>query len=175
VGHILANREKPAPEEIWRGLELAELTDVGEEDKTNNIVKCVEYSHSNLSEEAQKLLLCLAPFSGFIDRSHIPNYSQRLQELELLQSYPFDQFDTAIEEAIHWGLLSPMSEEMPHFLTIQPIFPYFLKTKLKELAPATKAAIWESFKNHYTLLRSVTRFQRSEGAAVRDFLLWLGV
>jgi tetratricopeptide (TPR) repeat protein len=109
----------------------------------------VEYSHSNLSEEAQKLLLCLAPFSGFIPRGVIPIYSQKLQQLEPLQGYQFDQFDAAIEEAIHWGLLSPMSEELPYLLTIQPIFPYFLKTKLKELAPETQAAIWEGFKNHY--------------------------
>ncbi|MFN6271748.1 MAG: CHAT domain-containing protein [Microcystis sp.] len=146
---VLANLKRQSPEEIWQGLQLAELADVGDEDKTNNIIKCVEYSHSNLSEEAQKLLLCLAPFSGFIDRSDIPNYSQKLQQLEPLQGYQFDQFDAAIEEAIHWGLLSPMSEELPSFLTIQPIFPYFLKTKLKELAPETQAAIWEGFKNHY--------------------------
>ncbi|AKV69908.1 tetratricopeptide repeat protein [Microcystis panniformis] len=146
---VLANLKRQSPEEIWQGLQLAELADVGDEDKTNNIIKCVEYSHSNLSEEAQKLLLCLAPFSGFIPRGVIPNYSQKLQQLEPLQGYQFDQFDAAIEEAIHWGLLSPMSEELPDFLTIQPIFPYFLKTKLKELAPETQAAIWEGFKNHY--------------------------
>jgi tetratricopeptide (TPR) repeat protein len=146
---VLANLKRQSPEEIWQGLQLAELADVGDEDKTNNIIKCVEYSHSNLSEEAQKLLLCLAPFSGFIPRGVIPNYSQKLQQLEPLQGYQFDQFDAAIEEAIHWGLLSPMSEELRSLLTIQPIFPYFLKTKLKELAPETQAAIWEGFKNHY--------------------------
>ncbi|TRU33244.1 MAG: tetratricopeptide repeat protein [Microcystis aeruginosa Ma_MB_F_20061100_S20] len=146
---VLANLKRQSPEEIWQGLQLAELADVGNQDKTNNIIKCVEYSHSNLSEEAQKLLLCLAPFSGFIHRGFIRQYSQQLQQLEPLQGYQFDQFDAAIEEAIHWGLLSPMSEEMPYLLTIQPIFPYFLKTKLKELAPETQAAIWEGFKNHY--------------------------
>ncbi|MCZ8202201.1 tetratricopeptide repeat protein [Microcystis sp. LE19-55.1A] len=146
---VLANLKRQSPEEIWQGLQLAELADVGDKDKTNNIIKCVEYSHSNLSEEAHKLLLCLAPFSGFIPRGVIPIYSQKLQQLEPLQGYQFDQFDAAIEEAIHWGLLSPMSEELPSLLTIQPIFPYFLKTKLKELAPETQAAIWEGFKNHY--------------------------
>ncbi|MBD2602290.1 CHAT domain-containing tetratricopeptide repeat protein [Microcystis viridis] len=146
---VLANLKRQSPEEIWQGLQLAELADVGDKDKTNNIIKCVEYSHSNLSEEAQKLLLCLAPFSGVIFRGVIRQYSQQLQQLEPLQGYQFDQFDAAIEEAIHWGLLSPMSEELPDFLTIQPIFPYFLKTKLKELAPETQAAIWEGFKNHY--------------------------
>ncbi|MCA2719186.1 tetratricopeptide repeat protein [Microcystis sp. M169S2] len=146
---VLANLKRQSPEEIWQGLQLAELVNVGDKDKTNNIIKCVEYSHSNLSEEAQKLLLCLAPFSGVIFRGVIRQYSQRLQQLEPLQGYQFDQFDAAIEEAIHWGLLSPMSEELPSFLTIQPIFPYFLKTKLKELAPETQAAIWEGFKNHY--------------------------
>ena len=75
-------------------------------DKTESILKCVEYSHSNLSPDAQKLLLCLAPFSGFIDRSDIPNYVKELQELEPFGDYAFDKFDAAIREAISWGFLS---------------------------------------------------------------------
>ncbi|MGK7876700.1 MAG: tetratricopeptide repeat protein [Xenococcaceae cyanobacterium] len=151
---VLANLKRQSPQEILSGLQLASLEDVGGEDKTNSIVKCVEYSHSNLSPEAQQLLLCLAPFSGFIDRSDIPNYSKQLQQLEPFQSYQFDQFEAAIEEAIHWGLLSPMSEQMPRLLAIQPVFPYFLKTKLRELDDATQKALQEGFKNHYRGLAS---------------------
>jgi hypothetical protein len=69
----------------------------------------VEYSHSNLSPDAQELLLCLAPFSGFIDRSDIPNYAEELQKLEPFKDYAFDKFDAAIQEAISWGLLSALT------------------------------------------------------------------
>ena len=146
---VLANLQKQTPQEILQGLQAADVNlDVASEDKTKSILKCVEYSHSNLSPEAQKLLICLAPFSVFIDRRYIDNYINQLQELEPFQDYQFDKFDDAIQEAINWGLLSPMDKDLP-WLTIQPVFPYFLKTKLATVDAATREALQEGFKNHY--------------------------
>ena len=67
---VLGNLARQSPAEVLAGLDAADVEsfDAGGEAKTNNILKCVEYSHSNLSADAQKLLVCLAPFSGFIDR-----------------------------------------------------------------------------------------------------------
>jgi hypothetical protein len=65
----------------------------------------------------------LAPFSGFIYRSGLQNYGQVLQQLEPFKDYPFEQFDAVVQEAINWGLLSPMSTDNPRLLTIQPVFP----------------------------------------------------
>ncbi|HLP92287.1 MAG TPA: tetratricopeptide repeat protein [Nostocaceae cyanobacterium] len=159
---VLANLRQQSPEEILQALQGAEVNlDVDSEDKTKSILKCVEYSHSNLSPTAQKLLLYLAPFSGFINRVVIPLYIEKLQKLEPFKDYLFDQFDAAIQEAINWGLLSPLDfspnpSPMPRgeerLLTIQPIFPYFLKTKLASLEPATREALQEGFKNHYLVL-----------------------
>ncbi|MGF1524543.1 MAG: CHAT domain-containing protein [Leptolyngbyaceae cyanobacterium] len=147
---VLANLARQSPGEILAALDAADVKlDSGSEDKTQSILKCVEYSHSNLSPKAQKLLLCLAPFKGFIDRADLPNYSKQLAQLEPFQDYPFEKFDAAVQEAISWGLLSPMSEEMPRLLTIQPVFPYFLKTKLAELDETTHEALATGFKNHY--------------------------
>jgi tetratricopeptide (TPR) repeat protein len=121
----------------------------------------VEYSHSNLSQEAQRLLLCLAPFSGFIFRGGIPNYAEELRKLEPFQDYNFSLFDGAIQEAIHWGLLEPIvmgdppqpplkrGENASPLLTIQPVFPYFLKAKLNGLDSVTREALQAGFKNHY--------------------------
>ena len=146
---VLPNLKRQSPGQVLEALRVADGDlDTDSEDRTKSIIKCVEYSHSNLSENSQRLLLCLAPFSGFIDRSDIPNYAQQLQKLEPLQGYNFADFDTAIQEAIHWGLLEPMDEEN-RLLTIQPVFPYFLKTKLNGLDAATREAIGEGFKNHY--------------------------
>jgi len=150
---VLGNLRRQSAAEILAGLDAADVTlDSGSGDKTESILKCVEYSHSNLSPDAQKLLVCLAPFSGFLVRSLLPQYAEQLQQLAPFEEYPFEQFDRAIGEAIDWGLLSPMDADLPQLLTIQPVFPYFLKTKLNQLDEATCEALSEGFKNHYQVL-----------------------
>ena len=166
---VLANLQKQTPQEILQGLQAADVNlDVASEDKTKSILKCVEYSHSNLSPEAQKLLICLAPFSGFIHRAGIPNYINELQKLEPFQNYQFDKLDDAIQEAINWGLLSPMDNDSA-LLTIQPVFPYFLKTKLATVDAATCEALQEGFKNHYLgLANSYNQLMESKDAQKRQ-------
>lgn len=148
---VLANLKQQSPSEILAQLETAEI-DAGGEDKTNNIIKCIEYSHSNLSESAQKLLLLLAPFRGFIDRSDLKHYAGELGKLEQFQDYDLENLEAAVTEAVNWGLLSPISQDLPQLLTIQPVLPYFLQTKLKEVEEETRAALQEGFKNHYQWL-----------------------
>ncbi|MBD2178668.1 tetratricopeptide repeat protein [Pseudanabaena sp. FACHB-1998] len=149
---VLPNLKSQSPSQVLDALQAADFDlDSGSEDKTKSILKCVEYSHSNLSPDAQRLLICLAPFTGFIWRDEIPNYASQLQKLEPFQDYDFANFDAAIQEAINWGLLEGM-DESNRLLTIQPIFPYFLKTKLATLAEATRKALQEGFKNHYQVL-----------------------
>ncbi|AFY43247.1 tetratricopeptide repeat protein [Nostoc sp. PCC 7107] len=146
---VLANLRKQSPQEILQGLQAGvKGIDLENGDRTKSILQCVEYSHRNLSPEAQKLLLCLAQFSKFIFTPAIPDYIEQLQKFEPLKDYPFDKFTDAIQEAINWGLLSPMYEDS-RLLTIQPVFPYFLKTKLETLDEATRTALREGFKNHY--------------------------
>nr|MDZ8020665.1 tetratricopeptide repeat protein [Nostoc sp. SerVER01] len=161
---VLANLKNLSSQEILAKLVAADINlDTGSEDKTQSILKCVEYSHSNLSLDAQKLLLCLASFSGFIDRSDIPNYANELQKIEQFQNDDFDKFDEAIQEAINWGLLSLINEDIPQLLQIQPVFPFFLKAKLAESDAATRAALREGFKNHYIgLSRSYNRYMQSK-------------
>jgi tetratricopeptide (TPR) repeat protein len=129
------------------------LADVGldgvGQDKTTSILKCVEYSHSNLSESAQQLLLCLAPFSGFIYRGGIPLYAEELKKLEPFKDYDFAGFDDAIQEAINWGLLSPIDANNDGFLSIQPVFPYFLQMRLNESTAEIQEALQNGFKIHY--------------------------
>ncbi|WP_334909342.1 tetratricopeptide repeat protein, partial [Nostoc sp.] len=168
---VLANLKNLSSQKILAKLAAADINlDTGSEDKTQSILKCVEYSHSNLSPDAQKLLLCLAPFSGFIDRSYIPNYAKELQKLEPFKDYDFDKFDGAIQEAINWGLLSDISSNPSparrgeeRLLQIQPVFPFFLKAKLAELDAATREALREGFINHYIGLASLyNRYMESK-------------
>ncbi|NEO98918.1 MAG: tetratricopeptide repeat protein [Symploca sp. SIO2E9] len=177
---VLANLSEQSPGEIWQGLQRADVSlDSESGDKTESIVQCVEYSHRNLSPDAQKLLLCLAPFSGFIDRSDIPNYVKELQKLEPFGDYAFEGFDGAIQEAINWGLLSDIfpgtsggkrGGQDERLLAIQPVFPYFLRTKLNLLDEATREALREGFKNHYLYLaRSYWQLMESKDAQERQW------
>jgi hypothetical protein len=146
---VLPNLSRQSPGEVLTALQAADVDlDTGSEDRTRSILKCVEYSHSNLSQEAQRLLLCLAPFSGFIYRDNMPTYAYLLQQLEPFKNYNFSDFDTAIQEAINRGLLSPINNTNKPLL-IQPVFPYFLKTKVKCLDEETQLALREGFKNLY--------------------------
>ncbi len=92
-------------------------------------------------------------FSGFIFRASVADYIKELQKLEPFQDYQFEQFEAAIQEAINWGLLSPIDPALPG-LKIQPVFPYFLQRKLATVEPATREALPEGFKNHYLGLAS---------------------
>ncbi|MFB8787814.1 MAG: tetratricopeptide repeat protein [Potamolinea sp.] len=177
---VLVNLKKQSPSEILAGWQGANIPDVESKDKTKSIVKCVEYSHSNLSPDAQNLLLCLAYFSGFIDRSDLPNFAKHLQKLEPFQAYAFDKFDDAIQEAINWGLLSPMNSSSyspllvgeglgERLLIIQPIFPYFLKMKLQTLDESIREALREGFKNHYLgLAGAYKQWMESKDAQERN-------
>nr|WP_225912894.1 tetratricopeptide repeat protein [Nostoc flagelliforme] len=146
---VLANLKKQSSKEILSGLQAADINlDSGSEDKTKSILKCVEYSHSNLSSETQELLLCLAPFNGFIWRDRILDYINELKKLEPFINYTFDKFDIAIQESINWGLLSHFDNN-PHLLIIQPVLTYFLKTKFDVINLAIRDALYEAFKSHY--------------------------
>jgi tetratricopeptide (TPR) repeat protein len=158
---VLANLRRQSPGEVLAALRLADvgLDGVGQ-DKTTSILKCVEYSHSNLSESAQQLLLCLAPFSGFIWRDGIPLYAEELKKLEPFKDYDFAGFDDAIQEAINWGLLSPIASSASEaidagndrLLSIQPVSPYFLQVRLNESTAEIQSALQDGFKNHYRSL-----------------------
>ena len=85
----------------------------------------------------------------------------------------FGRFDEAVEEAIRWGLLSPMSEEIDRLLTIQPIFPYFLRTKLRGLNAEIREALEDGFKNHYQgLARQYGQLMESKEANQRQLGLF---
>ncbi|MEL6259737.1 MAG: CHAT domain-containing protein [Cyanobacteria bacterium J06626_6] len=156
---VLANLAQQSPAEVLAALDAADvdLSYVGGEDRTNNILKCVEYSHSNLSADAQKLLVCLAPFSGFIDRVSLKSYGKQLQQLEPFENYAFEQFDKAVQEAIQWGVLSPIDTNKQRLLTVQPVFPYFLRTKLKDMNKMTRNALYGGFKTHYQSMSEIYR------------------
>ncbi|MCB8967476.1 MAG: hypothetical protein H6660_11340 [Ardenticatenaceae bacterium] len=48
------------------------------QDKTKSLLRCIEYSHSNLSTEAQALLACWPHLPAFLMRAGCPQYTAQL-------------------------------------------------------------------------------------------------
>ena len=159
---VLANLAQATPAEIIERLQAADVDldpvageqgSGGAEEliqgKTESILKCIEYSHSNLSEEAQALLLCLAPFIGVINTGPLEDYTAQLKTQPALAKLPYERWPTVLQEAVNWGLLQP-HEQLKGCLRLQPIFPYFLRTRLNDEAQAaSKQAIEVAFREYY--------------------------
>jgi hypothetical protein len=115
--------------------------------KTESILACIAYSHSNLSAEAQQLLLCLAPFAGIIDLDRLPQYSEQLAAQAALAHLDFEQWPAVLQAAAAWGLLTE-HPQVSNALQPQPTLPYFLRNRLRQL-PEAQVAIETAFRLHY--------------------------
>jgi tetratricopeptide (TPR) repeat protein len=146
---VLANLSHQTPAEILTALEKGdEGIDMRSEKKTESILKCIDYSFGNISPEAQDLLACLAPFTSVIDIDTIPIYTEKLRGQPALSDLPFDRWQDVLKEATNWGLLT--NHQIPIFMILQPIFPYFLRSRLNSPIQAEKkTAIETAFRQHY--------------------------
>jgi tetratricopeptide (TPR) repeat protein len=147
---ILANLAYQTPAEVLAALHAGDvkLDKSNAQDKTESIIQCIAYSHSNLDADAQQLLLCLVPFTSVLNTDWLPQYIHQLQAQPALATLPLAQLSTVVQQAVDWGLLAPYPE-LNGYLRIQPILPYFLKTRLQQGVPAVSAAIESAFLLHY--------------------------
>jgi tetratricopeptide (TPR) repeat protein len=152
---VLANLAHQTPTEVLTALEAGDVSIDPKSDsqnKTESILRCIDYSHSNLSPEAQQLLLCLAPFTSVINAGVLENYTKHLQQQPVLATFPFERWQHVLQEAVNWGLLSP-DPDIPRFLHLQPIFPYFLRNRLYALEQReVRSAVETAFREHYNQL-----------------------
>jgi tetratricopeptide (TPR) repeat protein len=152
---VLANLAHQTPTEVLAALQAGDVSldpKSDSQDKTESILRCIDYSHSNLSPEAQQLLLCLAPYTSVIDTGMLDNYTAYLRQQSVLATLKFERWQDTLQEAANWGLLSPDSD-IPRFLRLQPIFPYFLRNRL--YAPEQqemRSAVETAFREHYDQL-----------------------
>jgi tetratricopeptide (TPR) repeat protein len=128
---VLAKLARQSPQAVLDALRAGDVAlDQGSsQSKTESIVRCIEYSHSNLAPEAQGLLACLAPFSAVLNTQLLFRYTNYLQQQPALEHLPWERLPAVLEEAIDWGLLSPHPELPQLFLRLQPILPYFLRSR----------------------------------------------
>lgn len=133
---VLPQLKTKSPKTILEELKIGEgsIDDETGKDKTQSIIKCLEYSFRNLSEDARKLLLCLAPFQNAVNvlPGAIEPYINELKKFEIFQDYPFEKFDMVIKEAVKNGLMNKATPDSPfEIMVLQPAFTYFLKNQLR--------------------------------------------
>ncbi|PID56580.1 Tfp pilus assembly protein PilF, partial [candidate division KSB3 bacterium] len=147
---VLSNLKSQTPQQILAALQGGDrrLDSQDQSDKTRSILACIDYAHSNLSPEAQSLLLCFAPFSSVIWIKLFGEYVRHLQEEPDLRALPLEDWEAIVQDARDWGLLS--AHERPGYLKIQPTLPYFLRARLaEERLAGLRAAINSAFCRHY--------------------------
>jgi len=77
------------------------------------------------------------------------HYTEKLKAQPALAHLPFERWAEVLQEAVNWGLLSP-HPQIPIFLQLQPIFPYFLKTRLNtEQQGKFRQAVETAFREYY--------------------------
>ena len=148
---VLNNLSRQTPEEVLDGLDAGEvdLDAADAQEKTKSILKCIEYSHSNLSPEAQGLLNCLAPFTSVVNVALLGQYTEKLKDQPALAELPFNRWQEVLQEAANWGLLTPHAE-VSGFVELQPIFPYFLRARLQsDDQTPVREAVETAFREHY--------------------------
>ncbi len=169
---VLKNLSHSTPGEVLTALTTGDQAiDLNSPDKTQSILRCIEYSHSNLSPDAQQLLLCLAPFVGAINIKGLSFYTQFLQQQPALAQLAFDKWESVLQEAKNWGLLG--QHDIPVYLTIQPTLPYFLQTQLQDKA-ALRSAIETAFRLYYEEVGwEIFQLQQSKEPQQKQVGQWL--
>jgi tetratricopeptide (TPR) repeat protein len=162
---VLANLARQRPAEVLAALEAGDVAlDTGDgQSKTRSILRCVEYSHSNLEAALQELLACLAPFTSVFNTTMMPAYTKRLKEQPALAELPFERWQETLQEAESWGL-ARRQPQMESYLLLQPILPYFLRGRLDHPSQQERrAAIETAFREHYDeVARGLYRWAKSK-------------
>jgi tetratricopeptide (TPR) repeat protein len=128
---VLSNLAHHTPAEILAALHTGDVSidsKVGRT-RTESILACIDYSHSNLSPQAQAILLCLAPFTSVVDSAIIDLYTQLLQQHAPFATLFSEAWREVLREAAQWGLLTP-DKQLSRYLRLQPVLPYFLQNRL---------------------------------------------
>jgi tetratricopeptide (TPR) repeat protein len=140
---ILSNLAAKDPAEVLHALRQGDVQLDRGETRTDSIIKCIDYSHSNLSPDARELLQCLAPFTGVVFLPAFDEYVQLLRAQPELSGLPWDKMPKVLAEAERWGLARTEGDS---FLRLQPVFPYFLRSRADS---GRGAAVETAFREHY--------------------------
>jgi tetratricopeptide (TPR) repeat protein len=151
----LANLARQTPAEVLAALRAGDVElDRGTgQSRTESLLRCIDYSHRQLAPEAQGLLACLAPFTGVLNTQLLPQYTEHLRQQPALAQLPWERLPAVVQEATDWGLLSPHPDAPEAFLRLQPVLPYFLRSRgqTAEHAEVTRA-VAVAFRTYYVVM-----------------------
>jgi tetratricopeptide (TPR) repeat protein len=144
---------------------LADLRAGGEAaDPAGLIRKAVEYSHGKLDPALQASLQLLAPFTAVIPTGPIlQNYQDLLLQHEAVQSLGPVDLAAALDQAIAVGLAAP-HDEMSYLAQVQPILPWFLRSRLAGQSALQAAAAQTHYQHYYQLAPMLLDMLRSTDA-----------
>ncbi|NLH21190.1 MAG: tetratricopeptide repeat protein [Methanothrix sp.] len=160
---VLANLSGQTPEQILEALKKGGAVQDSEiQKKTESIMLCIEYSHGHLDVDEQKLLLTLAPFTGVVFQPLMEKYIEYLKQQPALKDLPYQRMPEVLQQARNWGLVT--DDLMPGYLRLQPVLPYFLRTRLNQ-EPGMKEAVEAAYRAHYDYFAvQATRMMASKEA-----------
>ena len=113
---------------------------------SEEIFKCINISFSLLTEKARQSMLVFAPFTSFLNASHLEYYLNDLRDSGSFSHLILADLEEALAQGEKQGLLKAI---YPKLYSIQPVFPFFLGEQAARLldAPA-RAALAQGF-NQY--------------------------
>jgi tetratricopeptide (TPR) repeat protein len=124
----------PVLESSRPSMVLAELRRGGPDaDPANLIYSAIEYSHGKLDPKLQNSLQLLAPFTGTISTGPILDGYQRflLVDESVRELGPID-ISASLKQAVSVGLAAPHPQFKSSMVQVQPILPYFLRSRLRD-------------------------------------------
>ncbi len=163
---IFENLQRQTPKQVLDALKAGDvdLNTGTAEEKTADILKCIEYSHSNIAPEKQELLLCLAPFTSVVNRDYFHYYIEELKKHKALAHLQHELWSEVFNESTGRGLMSQAEESS--ILQLQPTLPYFLKTEWQKAERnAFKQAVQTAFRHYFNAISdSILQLMNSKEA-----------
>ena len=105
----------------------------------------VEAIYRSLSGDIQKLLVCLAPFTGVANPDALEGYRRNLQNQPPLTRLPFNQWAAMLQQARERGLLRPHAAD-PGFIAIPSALTAILRHPQELVSrPDVRSAIVKAF------------------------------
>jgi len=119
---------------------LAELKRGGEgTDPAKIIQRAVEFSHGRLDPTTQSSLIVLAPFTGVVPKFTLDLYGELLGKHEAVKALGALDLEAGLSQAIDVGLATAEAR-FPGHIRLQPLFPFFLRTRLADQPDLAAAA-----------------------------------
>jgi tetratricopeptide (TPR) repeat protein len=153
---ILPNLKSKTPAEILDDIKkgIGKIDKGNIQQRTESILKCIEYAHSNLSEEAQLMLTCLAPFQSIVNMNpeFIIHYYKQLINPGTEAAFA-NKLNAVIDEGVQNGFMQEMYPGWSvKVMMLQPVFTYFLKNRLNADDASQYERLQAAFLSYYNLL-----------------------